>query len=33
MKVCKYIDVEPVKETPGVARYDVITAEDGAPNF
>jgi quercetin dioxygenase-like cupin family protein len=33
MKVCKYIEVEPVKEAPGVSRFDVITDEDGAPNF
>ena len=33
MKVCKYIDVTPTRETPGVAQYDVITAADGATNF
>lgn len=33
MKVLKYIDVEPIKEMPGVAKYEVITAADGAPNF
>jgi quercetin dioxygenase-like cupin family protein len=34
MKVCKYIDVKPsVYEASGVTKYDVITAEDGAPNF
>lgn len=33
MKVCKYIDVKPTYEAPGVAKFDVITADDGAPNF
>ncbi len=33
MKVRKYLDVEPVQELPGVIKRDVITADDGAPNF
>ncbi|MCK5434068.1 MAG: cupin domain-containing protein [Dehalococcoidales bacterium] len=33
MKVIKYLDVEPTQETPGVAKREVITADDGAPNF
>ena len=33
MKVSKYLDVEPTQETPGVAKREVITADDGAPHF
>ena len=33
MKVCKYVDVKPTYEAPGVAKFDVVTADDGAPNF
>lgn len=33
MKVCRYLDVKPTQEAPGVTKYDVITASDGAPNF
>ena len=33
MKVIKYLDVEPIEEASGVAKREVITAEDGAPNF
>jgi len=33
MKVSKYLDVEPIEEAPGVAKREVITADDGAPNF
>ncbi len=33
MKICHYFDVKPTHESPGVAEYDVITADDGAPNF
>ena len=33
MKVSNYIDIKPSQELPGVAKYDVITADDGAPNF
>ena len=33
MKVCKYPDVKPVEEMPGVNKHDVITAGDGAPTF
>jgi quercetin dioxygenase-like cupin family protein len=33
VKIIDYIEVTPVNEVPGVAKYDVITAADGAPNF
>ena len=33
MKVSKYLDVKPTQEAPGVAKREVITADDGAPNF
>lgn len=33
MKVISYVDVKPSEELPGVNKYDVITAADGAPNF
>ena len=33
MKVSSYLDTEPVPELPGVIKREVITANDGAPNF
>ena len=30
MKVCNYIDAEPVTELPGVVKREVITGDDGA---
>ncbi len=33
MKIISYVDVKPIQEIPGVNKYDVITAADGAPNF
>ena len=33
MKVSNYLDTKPVQELPGVAKRDVITADDGAPRF
>ncbi len=33
MKVINYRDIEPVEEVQGVLKREVITAEDGAPNF
>ena len=33
MKVSNYLDTKPVEELPGVVVRDVITADDGAPNF
>ena len=33
MKVINYGDAKAVQELPGVLKRDVITAEDGAPNF
>lgn len=33
MKVCNYIDAEPVTELPGVVKREVITGDDGAPRF
>ena len=33
MKVSNYRDTEPTQELPGVVRREVVTAEDGAPNF
>ncbi len=33
MKVSNYRDTEPTQELSGVVRREVITAEDGAPNF
>ena len=33
MKVCNYLDVELIQELPGVIKREVITADDGAPNF
>ena len=33
MKVCNYLEAKPVQELPGVVKREVITADDGAPNF
>ena len=33
MKVSNYLDTKPVQELPGVIKREVITANDGAPNF
>lgn len=33
IKITKYIDTQPSEELPGVFKREVITAEDGAPNF
>ena len=33
MKVSKYLDTKPEQELPGVMVRDVLTADDGAPNF
>ena len=33
MKVSNYLDTKPVQELPGVVKREVITADDGAPNF
>jgi len=33
MKIIKYQDAEPSEEVPGAIKHEVITAEDGAPNF
>ena len=33
MKVTYYRDSEPIDEVQGVSKRDVITADDGAPNF
>ena len=33
MKVENYTDTKPVQEMPGVIIRDVISADDGAPNF
>ena len=33
MKVSNYLDIKPVQELPGVVKREVITADDGAPNF
>lgn len=33
MKVSNYLDAEPTQEVSGVAKRDVITADDGAPHF
>ena len=33
MKVCNYVDAEPVTELPGVVKREVITGDDGAPRF
>ena len=33
MKVSNYRDTKPIQELPGVVKREVITADDGAPNF
>ena len=33
MKVINYREAKSIKEVPGVTKRDVITADDGAPNF
>ncbi|MFC1950757.1 cupin domain-containing protein [Chloroflexota bacterium] len=33
MKVRKYLDTKPTQELPGVVKREVVTANDGAPNF
>ena len=33
MKVINYLEATPVQEIPGVTKREVITADDGAPNF
>ena len=33
MKVRHYLDAKPVQELPGVVKREVVTADDGAPNF
>jgi len=33
MKVRNYLDAKPTHELPGVIKREVITADDGAPNF
>jgi len=33
MKVKNYLEVEATQELPGVLKREVITAQDGAPNF
>jgi len=33
VKVGNYLDVEPIQEMPGVIKREVITSDDGAPNF
>lgn len=33
MKIINYHDTEPVREVEGVLKRDIITTEDGAPNF
>ena len=33
MKIAKYSDTKPTQELSGVFKRDVITAQDGAPNF
>ena len=33
MKVRNYLDTKPIHELPGVIKREVITADDGAPNF
>jgi quercetin dioxygenase-like cupin family protein len=33
MKISKYRDTKPHEEVPGVFKREVITAQDGAPNF
>jgi len=33
MKIANYLDVKPTQEVPGVTKREIITADDGAPNF
>ena len=33
MKVSNYLEAKPIQELPGVVKREVITADDGAPNF
>ena len=33
MKVANYLDTKPIPYVPGVDKREVITADDGAPNF
>lgn len=33
MKIINYLEAKPVQEIPGVTKREVITADDGAPNF
>ncbi len=33
MKVCNYLEAQPIQELSGVIKREVITADDGAPNF
>ena len=33
MKVCNYLQIEPVEDYPGVRRRVVVGVEDGAPRF
>ncbi len=33
MKVCNYLEAQSIQELPGVVKREVITADDGAPNF
>jgi quercetin dioxygenase-like cupin family protein len=33
MKITNYTDTQPTEELPGVFKREVITADDGAPNF
>ena len=33
VKVSNYLDTEPTQEVIGVVKREVITADDGAPNF
>ena len=33
MKICNYLDIEPVQRTPQVSQRRLITADDGAKSF
>ena len=33
MKIANFTDTQPTEELPGVFKREVITADDGAPNF
>jgi quercetin dioxygenase-like cupin family protein len=33
MKISQYSDAKPAEELPGVLKWEVINADDGAPNF